>query len=320
MKNYKIKTTVRRALGAAPPGMSVGIADYSSQELRVIACVAQIKNMLTAFFSERDNPILIRPDTGEEYVNPDSDLHTYAASKMYPELQSVPKWELVKEAKKDMGGWKRRDRGKVCGFTVCYGGSGNRIATALHIDPAAADDLLNTYFQTFPELKLYLDNTATLAKYQKFVDCSLTGRRYFIGESNAKGLADENSAVRKAQNTLIQGSAAIMTKKAMWLVSEAFDELNYKYSADIPEGKDGQLIAVIHDELVVYVPGERILVDIKEVDGKFIPEYKFSNLSKEFALAVQKGMEKAMDELLQPLVPNFPSKADCQLGISWADK
>ena len=320
MENYKIKTTVRRALGAAPEGMCVGIADYSAQELRIIACVAQITNMLSAFFSERDNPVLVNPHTGEEYSNPDSDLHTYAASKMYPELQRVPKWNLVAEAKKDMGGWKRRDRGKVCGFTVCYGGSGNRIATALHIDPEAAEDLLNTYFQTFPELKKYLDNTATLAKYQKFVECTLTGRRYFIGESNAKGLADENSAVRKAQNTLIQGSAAVMTKKAMWYVNEAFDDLNYRYSADIPEGKDGQLVAVIHDELVVYVPGERILVDIVDKNGVPTPKYEFTDLSKEFAKAVQQGMQRAMDELLQPLVEGFPSKADCHLGISWADK
>lgn len=73
--------------------------------------------MLSAFFSERDKPYLINPHTGEQYVNPDSDLHTAAAKAMYPELQQVPNWDLIKEAKRDLGGWKRRDRGKVCGFT-----------------------------------------------------------------------------------------------------------------------------------------------------------------------------------------------------------
>ena len=73
-------------------------------------------------------------------------------------------------------------------------------------------------------------------------------------------------------------------------------------------------------ELVVYVPGERILVDIIDKDGVPTPKYEFTDLSKEFAKAVQLGMEKAMDELLQPLVEGFPSKADCHLGISWADK
>lgn len=106
----------------------------------------------------------------------------------------------------------------------------------------------------------------------------------------------------------------------MWYVDQAFEELNSKYSKDIPEGKDGQLVAVVHDELVVYVPGERKLVDIKKIDGQPVAMYEFSELSQEFAGAVQRGMEKAMDELLQPLVPEFPSKADCALGISWADK
>lgn len=141
-----------------------------------------------------------------------------------------------------------------------------------------------------------------------------------MGESNAKGLSDDNTVQRKACNTLIQGASSIMTKKAMWYVDEGFEALNRKYSADIPEGMDGRLVAVIHDEIVVNVPGERILVDIIEEDGKFIPKYEFTDLSKEFARVVQEGMQRAMDELLQPIVPDFPSKADCHLGISWADK
>ena len=214
--NYKIKTTIRRALGAAPPGMCVGIADYSAQEARIVACVAGIQGMLDAFFSEQTAPFLINPLTGSKYPNPDSDIHSMAAKAMYQELQSVPKWDLISEAKKDMGGWKRRDRGKVLTFTLIYGGSANRISNALFIDQKEAEDLLTKYFKLFPELKTYLTNTATLAKYQKYVECGLTGRRYFVGESNSKGLSDDNTIQRKACNTLIQGSAAVMTKKAMW--------------------------------------------------------------------------------------------------------
>lgn len=130
---------------------------------------------------------------------------------------------------------------------VCYGGSAHRIANALHIEPEQSQDLLDKYFSLFPELKLYLDNTGTLAKYQKYVQCKLTNRVYFVAESNAKGDNDDNAACRKAQNSLIQGAASVITKKALWYVQNSFDELNAKYSADIPEGKDAALCGVIHD-------------------------------------------------------------------------
>jgi len=199
---YELTTTVRKALGAAPEGMCVGISDYASQELRSIACIAKIKNMIDAYFdAEVYNPTLIRDDTGEEYKNPKGDLHTLAATGMYPELKQVPDWELIKEAKKDFGGWNRRTRGKICGFTLVYGGSANRISTALQVDIKVAENLLSGYFNMFPELKDYIDRISTLARYQKWVECPVTNRRYFCGESNAKGLSDDNTIQRKACNT-----------------------------------------------------------------------------------------------------------------------
>lgn len=178
---YKLKTTVRRAIGAAPEGMCTGISDYSSQELRAIACIAKIKNMIDAYFeAEVYNPILIRDDTKEEYVNPKGDLHTLAATGMYPELKQVPNWDLIKEAKKDMGGWNRRTRGKICGFTLVYGGSANRISTALQVEKEVAEKLLDGYFSMFPELRQYIYEVSTKAKYQKWVECPVTGRRYFV--------------------------------------------------------------------------------------------------------------------------------------------
>ena len=112
----KIKTTVRRGIGVAPPHMVCGISDYSAQELRVIACIAKVQAMVDAFFAEKNNPILYKED-GTPYDNPASDLHCSAALAMYSELERVPLWDLVKEAKKDCGGWNRRQRGKICNFT-----------------------------------------------------------------------------------------------------------------------------------------------------------------------------------------------------------
>jgi len=217
--SYQLTTTVRKALGAAPPGMCVGISDYSAQEVRAIACIGKIQRMIDAYFdAEVHNPYLINPNTGEKYKNPDSDMHTIAATGLYPELQATPKWDLLKAAKADMGGWNRRTRGKICGFTVIYGGSANRISVALQVEMELAERLLSNYFELFPELKDYIDRVSTQAKYQKWVECPVTNRRYFVGETNAKGLSDDNTVQRKACNTLIQGVSAIMTKKAAWYV------------------------------------------------------------------------------------------------------
>lgn len=85
-----------------------------------------------------------------------------------------------------------------------YGGSANRISTALQIDIKLAEQLLNNYFALFPQLKTYIENTSTLAKYQRWVECPITNRRYWVNEANAKGIENENSASRKACNVIIQ--------------------------------------------------------------------------------------------------------------------
>ncbi len=115
---------------------------------------------------------------------------------------------------------------ETLGHLVIYGGSANRISTALQIDIHLAEKLLGNYFQLFPELKDYIDTVSTKAKYQKWVECPVTNRRYFVGESNAKGLSDDNTVQRKACNTLIQGVSAIMTKKAAFYVDQEFEKLN----------------------------------------------------------------------------------------------
>ena len=118
---FELTTTVRKALGAAPEGMCVGISDFSSQEVRSIACIAKIEKYIDAYFdAEVNRPMLIREDTGEEYPNFNSDSHVLSARGLYPELNEIAEtrpWDLIKEAKKDLGGWNRRTRGKVCSFT-----------------------------------------------------------------------------------------------------------------------------------------------------------------------------------------------------------
>jgi DNA polymerase I len=63
---------------------------------------------------------------------------------------------------------------------VIYGGSASRISTALQIDKQLAEKLLDNYFKLFPELRTYIDNISTLARYQGWVQCPVTNRRYWV--------------------------------------------------------------------------------------------------------------------------------------------
>jgi DNA polymerase-1 len=63
---------------------------------------------------------------------------------------------------------------------VIYGGSASRISTALQIDKQLAQELLDNYFKLFPELRTYIDNVSTQAKYQGWVQCPITNRRYWV--------------------------------------------------------------------------------------------------------------------------------------------
>ena len=75
-------------------------------------------------------------------------------------------------------------------------------------------------------------------------------------------------------------------------------------------------------EIVSYIPTPGKLVDFSfnEKESIWVPKWEYTDLAQEFARAQENGMKKAMDELLHPLVPGFPSKADCSLGSSWAAK
>ena len=86
---------------------------------------------------------------------------------------------------------------------LIYGGSANRIATALLVEKEEAKILLEKYFKKFSELELYIENTSTLARYQGWVKCPATNRIYFVNESNSKGDDSHLAASRKACNSIV---------------------------------------------------------------------------------------------------------------------
>lgn len=196
------------------------------------------------------------------------------------------------------------------------------IASKLKVPQETAQKFIDNYFEKFYGLKIWLDNIGEQAKYQKWVQCPISGRIYWVAEANAKGEETENSAIRKATNALIQGISSIMTKEAGWYTDIAFEKLNFELSRHIPPGKEARLVAIVHDELVSYVPGTRRLVDMvfdKELD-MYVPKYKYSEISYKFAKEKEKAMCKAMDNLFHTVVPGFPSKADAAIAEAWSAK
>lgn len=112
-----------------------------------------------------------------------------------------------------------------------------------------------------------------------------------------------------------------MIKRAAYYVTESFDKLNAKYNKDFHYGCEARLVGVIHDELLTYLPGDYKVVDqTVDKDGLTTYKYEFDELTHIYAKAQEEGMTRAMDEILHPLIPGFPSKADCGLGLSWAAK
>lgn len=87
------------------------------QELREAAALSKDKAMLSTFLQEKQNPKLINPNTGEEYENPYTCLHVKAACSIYPELNDVEPWKLIKESKRVLpDGTIRRQNGKILNF------------------------------------------------------------------------------------------------------------------------------------------------------------------------------------------------------------
>lgn len=294
-------------------GLVVHNCDYSAQELRVAAALSRDKAMLEAFITERDNPNLTRQgDDGQpiEYKNPLCDLHTVASLALFPHLGNVPLWELSQEVRKPSPtGDTYRDIGKVFSFSVIYGAVAKSLAVDLKCSVLEATKFLDAYFGRFSGLKRWLTNSAKLGRQHKWLENGI-GRKLFVYEANNKG--DENSVERKGPNALIQSLSADMMKIALSKIDERMQALNRE------TGLTGELIAVVHDEVVALVPGAPI-PDGYDKDGK--PKYKFSDISKRYAALLRDCMEEAERELLSPLVGfDFPCKAEPALGLSWAVK
>lgn len=198
---------IRRAFVARGEGYALLSADYSQIELRIMASISGDPAMKAAF------------EAGE-------DIHAATAAHVYKVgLQDVTN---------DM-----RRRAKTVNFGVMYGISAFGLSQRLGIPRKEASEIIDHYFDSFPAIKGYMDETLESARSKGYVE-TLTGRRRYLPDVNSRNGTIRGMAERNAINTPIQGTAADMIKLAM---SAIWNELNTK-------NLETKLVLQVHDELI----------------------------------------------------------------------
>ncbi len=216
LQNIPIKTElgkeVRNAF-IAEPGNVLIAADYSQIELRIVASLAKDKNLIGIF------------ERGE-------DVHQATAA-------------IVNNVALDKVTKSMRSAAKAVNFGVLYGMGVFGLASRTGMTNFEAKDFIKKYFESFKDVKKYLENTTKLAKKDGYVE-TLFGRRRYIPELQSDNFQLRNAGERMAINMPVQGTAADLMKMAMIEVSK-------KLKADRKKYEDVKMILQVHDEVVLEV-------------------------------------------------------------------
>jgi len=237
LQNIPIRTEEGRRIReafVAPEGRTLVALDYSQIELRILAHIAGIGELKQAFKDGQD-------------------IHALTASEMF----NVPLDQMTPEI---------RRQAKAINFGVIYGISGFGLARNLRIPRDEAQGFIDRYFERFPGIRDYMDETVKFAKEHGFVQ-TLFGRRINTPEINAKG-PGAGFAKRAAINAPIQGTAADVIRRAMIRMEDAI--------ADLP----ATMLLQVHDELLFEVDqgaGDDLVKAAREVmEGASLPAVDLS--------------------------------------------
>ncbi len=202
---------IRQAFIPGPPGWSLVTADYSQIELRILAHFSRDPSLVEAFRENRD-------------------VHSSVASGIF----GVSESEVTKD---------QRRLAKTVNFGVIYGLSAFGLASRLGISQKEAATFIDSYFDRYAGVAAFIDQTREVAQKTGRVETILGRRRAIEGIKNVTG-RNLNVAERTAINTVIQGSAADLIKRAMLAVDARMRE----------ERMESRMLLQIHDELVFEAP------------------------------------------------------------------
>jgi DNA polymerase-1 len=223
-------------------------ADYSQIELRLMAHLSKDRSMIDDFLSG-------------------SDIHAATASKIFG--------VEIKDVTREM-----RSRAKTANFGIIYGISSFGLSERLTIGRKEAKELIDGYFNSYPGVKKYMDESIRKAREQGYVT-TMFGRRRYLRDIHSRNQVVRGNAERNAINAPIQGSAADIIKIAMVRIHEIMKAEKYA----------SKMILQVHDELIFeVVPGE-----------------------------MEKLKEMVIHEMTNAVKLDIPLKVDCGTGRNWLE-
>ena len=203
-----------RSAFIANKGSIILAADYSQIELRIMAHISEDKNLLTAF-------------------NNNEDVHRSTASQVFDtEISKVTK--------------DQRRKAKAINFGLIYGMSAFGLAKQIDVSRTEAKQYIDGYFENYPGVLQFMNETKEKAKSQGYVETVL-GRRLYLPQINSKNKMLQQHALRTDINATMQGSSADIIKKAMLNIQDWIDS----------EGHEIKMFMQVHDELVFEINSEK---------------------------------------------------------------
>jgi DNA polymerase-1 len=218
LQNIPIRTKEGRRIRQAfiaPPGHSLVAADYSQIELRIMAHLSGDASLLQAFAEDRD-------------------VHQATAAEVF----TTPLGEVTAN---------QRRSAKAINFGLMYGMSAFGLARQLGVSRGDAQKYMDLYFERYPGVKRYMEETRSQARESGFVE-TLFGRRLYLPEIQSRNQGLRQGAERSAINAPMQGTAADIIKRAMIEVD------GWLQASRLP----ARLIMQVHDELVLEVADEAV--------------------------------------------------------------
>jgi DNA polymerase-1 len=227
LQNIPIRTIrgkeIRKAFVPHSKDFTILSADYSQIELRIMASFSKDETMIESF----RNGI---------------DIHTSTASKVFR--------VSLAEVDADM-----RRKAKTINFGIIYGISAFGLGARLNISRKEAAEIIEAYFEQFPAVKKYMDDSIRKARECEYAE-TLLGRRRYLRDINSRNMTDRGFAERNAINAPIQGTAADMIKLAMIRIHDWLEK----------EKMQSKMILQVHDELVFDAHKDEVEVLKKTVE------------------------------------------------------
>lgn len=209
LQNIPVRTEtgreIRKAFIPADENHSLLVADYSQVELRILAHYTRDKGLIKAF-------------------GDGDDIHARTAAEVY----GVPIDKVTTE---------QRRAAKTANFAVIYGVSAYGLSQQTELNLMESKGFIDTYFERYPNIRKYMDETIAMARDKGFVT-TLMGRRRYLPEINSKNFQVRSFSERTAINTPIQGTAADLIKIAMIAIDKEMASMKSK------------MVLQVHDELV----------------------------------------------------------------------